>query len=55
MQMNLNFTIQITTHKEEKGGIKSSVLSLLTTVKSFEADISGVSPLSERIKTEKNY
>ena len=39
MQMNLNFTIQITTHKEEKGGIKSSVLSLLTTVKSFEADV----------------
>ena len=48
MQMNLNFMIQITSHKEEKGGIKSSVLSLLTTVKSFEADVSSVSPLSER-------
>lgn len=49
MQINLNFMIQITSHKEEKGGIKSSVLSLLTTVKSFEADVSSVSPLSEQL------
>ena len=54
MQINLNFMIQITSHKEEKGGIKSSVLSLLTTVKSFEADISGVSPLSERRTDARN-